>query len=306
MRGGQGPGRRQLRLVRLQPGPVPRPAGRRAGGAPQRRPRALDEVAAWASAASVISPGPGGPRRPASACRWSKTFAGRVPMLGVCLGHQAIGYAFGASVVRAANCCTARLRRSPTTGEGVFAGLPNPLTATRYHSLVVERELPWRDLEVSAWAEDGTVMGIRHRPGGRGGAVPPESVLTDGGHRLLANWLAACGLPRGAGRPAPAGADRRLPSSRSPPLSPGRRGRVRSAPLGCVGLARWPGVNWHPKPQIGTQCGPARCDRSGPPHVVVVDAFQPSRRAVVDRCSRAWSVVAPRAVGRRGRRRGVE
>jgi para-aminobenzoate synthetase component 2 len=128
-----------------------------------------------------------------------KTFAGRYPILGVCLGHQAIGYAFGAEVVRAPELLHGKTSELSHDGRGIFAGLPQPLTATRYHSLVVQRESLGDDLEVSSWAQDGTVMGIRHRRLAVDGVqFHPEAVLTAGGHRLLANWLVSCGVVEAA------------------------------------------------------------------------------------------------------------
>jgi anthranilate synthase/aminodeoxychorismate synthase-like glutamine amidotransferase len=141
----------------------------------------------------LISPGPGRPDAAGASMALIEEFAGAVPVLGVCLGHQCIGQVFGGQVVRA------RVMHGKTSvishdGRGVFAGLPDPLVATRYHSLVVDATTVPPDLEASAWSEDGTLMGLRHR----GAAVEglqfhPESILTDGGHRLLANWLTLCG-----------------------------------------------------------------------------------------------------------------
>jgi para-aminobenzoate synthetase component II len=155
----------------------------------------LDEVAELGICGALISPGPGRPEDAGVSVPLIKAFAGQFPILGVCLGHQAVGYAYGASVERAAQLLHGKTSQVSHDGRGIFEGLPSPLTATRYHSLVVERDSLGSDLEVSARAEDGTVMGIRHK------ALPvegvqfhPEAVLTAGGHRLLANWLASCGL----------------------------------------------------------------------------------------------------------------
>ena len=155
----------------------------------------LDEVERLGPAGILVSPGPGQPSHAGISEALIREFAGRVPVLGVCLGHQAIGEVFGGRIVRAPQLLHGKTSQVSHDGRGLFAGLPQPLTATRYHSLVVERQSLPGDLEVSAWADDGTVMGLRHR------SVPvegvqfhPEAVLTDGGHQLLANWLGSCGL----------------------------------------------------------------------------------------------------------------
>ena len=156
---------------------------------------ALDEVGALGICGALISPGPGRPEDAGVSVPLVRTFAGQFPILGVCLGHQAVGYAFGASVVRAAQLVHGKTSQVSHDGRGIFDGLPNPLTATRYHSLVVERGSLGDQFEVSAWAEDGTVMGIRHKTLPLAGAqFHPEAVLTTGGHRLLANWLVSCGV----------------------------------------------------------------------------------------------------------------
>jgi len=115
-----------------------------------------------------------------------------VPTLGVCLGHQSIAQVYGGRVVRAKELMHGKTSPVLHAGEGVFAGLPNPLTATRYHSLIAERDSLPDCLEVTAWLEDGTVMGLRHRdhPHLQGVQFHPESVLTQNGHQLLSNFLA--------------------------------------------------------------------------------------------------------------------
>jgi para-aminobenzoate synthetase component 2 len=115
-----------------------------------------------------------------------------VPTLGVCLGHQSIAQVYGGRVVRAKELMHGKTSPVLHAGQGVFAGLPNPLTATRYHSLIAERESLPDCLEVTAWLEDGTVMGLRHRdhPHLQGVQFHPESVLTQNGHQLLSNFLA--------------------------------------------------------------------------------------------------------------------
>jgi para-aminobenzoate synthetase component 2 len=161
----------------------------------------IDVAAARAHrpAGLVISPGPGRPDTAGVSKALIAALAGDVPVLGVCLGHQCIAEVFGGRVVRAP-VMHGKTSSIAHDGRGLFADLPDPLVATRYHSLVVEVSSVPPDLEVSAWAEDGTIMGVRHR------ALPvesvqfhPESVLTEGGHRLLANWLATCGQPDALG-----------------------------------------------------------------------------------------------------------
>jgi anthranilate synthase component 2 len=142
----------------------------------------------------VISPGPGGPADAGLSVPLVQAFAGRLPILGVCLGHQAIGYAFGADVVRASRLLHGKTSTVTHDSKGIFSGLRNPLTVTRYHSLMVPDAGLGRDLEVSARSDDGTIMGLRHRKFPIDGVqFHPEAVLTEDGHRLLANWLGACG-----------------------------------------------------------------------------------------------------------------
>ncbi len=165
----------------------------------------LDEVGALSVSGALISPGPGRPEDAGVSVALVRRFAGQFPILGVCLGHQAVGYAFGANVGRAAQLLHGKTSQVSHDGRGIFAGLASPFTATRYHSLVVERDTLGNDLEVSAWAEDGTVMAVRHKDLPVDGVqFHPEAVLTAGGHRLLANWLVSCGLP-GAVEAVPAG-----------------------------------------------------------------------------------------------------
>jgi para-aminobenzoate synthetase component 2 len=141
----------------------------------------------------LVSPGPGRPEAAGVSSPLVAEFAGSVPVLGVCLGHQCIGAVFGGSIVRT-QVMHGKTSSITHDGRGVFAGLPDPFVATRYHSLVVDAGAIPPELEVSAWAEDGTVMGLRHRTlAVEGVQFHPESILTEGGHRLLANWLAACG-----------------------------------------------------------------------------------------------------------------
>jgi anthranilate synthase/aminodeoxychorismate synthase-like glutamine amidotransferase len=153
----------------------------------------LDDVAGLCPAGTVISPGPGRPEDAGISVDVVRRFAGRFPVLGVCLGHQAIGQAFGANIVRASHLLHGKTSEVSHDGRGIFEGLPQPLTATRYHSLAVERSSIGSDLEVSAWAEDGTVMGLRHKRFAVDGVqFHPEAVLTSAGQQLLANWLGLC------------------------------------------------------------------------------------------------------------------
>jgi para-aminobenzoate synthetase component 2 len=142
----------------------------------------------------LISPGPGTPEDAGISCAAITEFAGRIPILGVCLGHQCIGQVYGGDVVRAGQVMHGKTSEISHDGRGVFAGLDDPIVATRYHSLVVAPGTLPAVLEATAWATDGTLMGLRHRElAVEGVQFHPESILTAGGHRMLANWLAACG-----------------------------------------------------------------------------------------------------------------
>ncbi len=150
----------------------------------------LDEVEALAPERIVISPGPCTPAEAGISVPLIKRFAGRVPILGVCLGHQAIGAAFGGRVVRAPKIMHGKTSEIFHRGVGVFAGLPNPFIATRYHSLIVERSSLPGTLEITAETEDGIIMGLRHRElEVEGVQFHPESILTSVGKDLLANFL---------------------------------------------------------------------------------------------------------------------
>ena len=152
-----------------------------------------DDVSALGMEGIVISPGPGRPEDAGISVALVRAFAGRLPILGVCLGHQAIGHAFGAEVVRAPALLHGKTSQVSHDGRGIFEGLPQPLTATRYHSLVVKRDTLGAEMEVAAWAEDGTVMAIRHKRLPIDGVqFHPEAVLTSAGRQLLANWLGVC------------------------------------------------------------------------------------------------------------------
>ncbi|MEI6830008.1 MAG: aminodeoxychorismate/anthranilate synthase component II [Synechococcaceae cyanobacterium ELA445] len=151
--------------------------------------------------AILISPGPGDPDQAGVSLEVLQQLGPTVPILGVCLGHQALAQAYGGQVVRAAELMHGKTSPVRHGGAGVFEGLPDPLTATRYHSLIAERDSLPACLEITAWLEDGTIMGLRHRqyPHLQGVQFHPESVLTQAGHQLLANFLrqaaAATGTP---------------------------------------------------------------------------------------------------------------
>jgi anthranilate synthase component 2 len=152
----------------------------------------LDEIIALDPDAVLVSPGPGTPDDAGVSNDVIRTFAGRVPVLGVCLGHQCIGQVYGGKVVRAPEVMHGKTSLIRHRDTGVFAGLPNPLEATRYHSLVVERSSLPDVLEITAETDDGIVMGLRHRElGVEGVQFHPESILTVGGHDLLRTFLGA-------------------------------------------------------------------------------------------------------------------
>lgn len=149
----------------------------------------IDDVAGMRPQRIVISPGPGRPEHAGISVDVIRRFGQTTPVLGVCLGHQAIGYAFGGEVVRAAQLMHGKVSNVAHDGKGVFKGITQPLVAGRYHSLVVGDPLP-ADLEPAAHSEDGTLMGLRHRTLPiHGVQFHPESVLTGEGHQLLRNFL---------------------------------------------------------------------------------------------------------------------
>jgi len=150
----------------------------------------VDEALALDPSAIVISPGPGTPDQAGISLELIRRAAGRVPLLGVCLGHQALGQAFGGRVVRAPKLMHGKTSEIHHDGRTVFAGVPQAFTATRYHSLVVARETVPDCLEISAWTADGVVMGLRHRAHPLEGVqFHPESILTGAGKDLLRNFL---------------------------------------------------------------------------------------------------------------------
>lgn len=138
----------------------------------------------------VISPGPCTPNEAGISCETIRAFAGKIPLLGVCLGHQSIGQVFGGEVVRADRLMHGKTSPIHHTGENVFAGLPTPFEATRYHSLLVKRETLPGCLTVTAWTEEGEIMGLAHRElAVYGVQFHPESILTSEGKKLLRNFL---------------------------------------------------------------------------------------------------------------------
>ena len=154
-----------------------------------------DEVLALKPSGILLSPGPCTPNEAGICLELIGKAAGKVPLLGVCLGHQSIGQAFGGNVIRAPQVMHGK--RSPVRHEdkGVFAGLPNPFQATRYHSLIVERSSLPDCLEVTAETEDGIIMGLQHRTLPiHGVQFHPESIATEAGHDLLGNFLTLCGI----------------------------------------------------------------------------------------------------------------
>ncbi len=155
--------------------------------------KTLDEIEALAPSRIVISPGPGRPESAGVSIEVLKRFAGRVPLLGVCLGHQAIGVAFGGSVVRAPVPMHGKVSPVAHDGTHLFAGLSSPFDAGRYHSLVIDRAAVPPGFKVTAWVEsDDTIMGVRHETLPIFGVqFHPESVLTSAGHRILQNFLEA-------------------------------------------------------------------------------------------------------------------
>jgi anthranilate synthase component 2 len=150
----------------------------------------VEEVKALKPERVCISPGPCTPNEAGVSVPLIKEFAGRIPILGVCLGHQSIGQAFGGRIVRAKELMHGKTSMIHHLDVGVFKGLPNPFRATRYHSLVIERESLPECLEITAWTDDGEIMGVRHKTlAVEGVQFHPESILTEHGHAMLANFL---------------------------------------------------------------------------------------------------------------------
>jgi anthranilate synthase component II len=151
----------------------------------------VEEIRALNPDAVVISPGPGRPEDAGISLDLIEQLGVNLPILGVCLGHQSIGQVFGGKIVSAPELMHGKTSPVTHTGVGVFQGLENPMIATRYHSLVIERQTCPEVLEITAWVEDGTIMGVRHRnyPQIQGVQFHPESVLTSSGKQLLRNFL---------------------------------------------------------------------------------------------------------------------
>ncbi|MEO8346735.1 MAG: aminodeoxychorismate/anthranilate synthase component II [Betaproteobacteria bacterium] len=150
----------------------------------------VEDVARLAPKQIVVSPGPCTPNEAGISVPLIQRFAGEIPILGVCLGHQAIGQAFGGHIVRAQRVMHGKLSPVTHDGQGVFAGLPAPFAVTRYHSLAIERSSLPGDLVVTATSEDGEIMGVRHRRYAvEGVQFHPEAILTEHGKHLLANFL---------------------------------------------------------------------------------------------------------------------
>jgi anthranilate synthase component 2 len=150
----------------------------------------LADITAHAPTHLVISPGPCSPAEAGISVAAIQHFAGKLPILGVCLGHQAIGAAFGGKIIRAQQLMHGKTSVISTTQQGVFAGLPAQFTVNRYHSLAIERSSCPTELELTAWTDDGEIMGVRHRSLPiQGVQFHPESILTEHGHAMLKNFL---------------------------------------------------------------------------------------------------------------------
>ena len=150
----------------------------------------VDEIGRLGAERIVLSPGPCTPDQAGICLPLIRELAGKFPILGVCLGHQAIGQAFGGKVVHAKQLMHGKVSRIHHQGRGVFSGLPSPYEATRYHSLAIERASCPKQLEVTAWTEDGEIMGVRHTSlDVEGVQFHPESILTEHGHALLKNFI---------------------------------------------------------------------------------------------------------------------
>ncbi len=150
----------------------------------------LEDITARAPDRLVISPGPCSPKEAGISVAAIQHFAGKLPILGVCLGHQAIGAALGGNIIRAQQLMHGKTSAITTTQQGVFAGLPAQFTVNRYHSLSIERSTCPAELDITAWTDDGEIMGVRHKTLAiEGVQFHPESILTEHGHAMLKNFL---------------------------------------------------------------------------------------------------------------------
>lgn len=150
----------------------------------------IEQIEALKPDRICISPGPCTPAEAGICIPILQHFAGKIPMLGVCLGHQAIGAAFGGKVIRAQQIMHGKTSEITHTGVGIFRGLPSPFTVIRYHSLAIERESLPDCLEITAWTDDGEIMGVRHKEFAiEGVQFHPESILSEHGHAILKNFL---------------------------------------------------------------------------------------------------------------------
>ncbi|MDX2212150.1 MAG: aminodeoxychorismate/anthranilate synthase component II [Oculatellaceae cyanobacterium bins.114] len=155
----------------------------------------LDEIRQMQPDGIVISPGPGRPEEAGISTAVIHSLGSTTPILGVCLGHQGIGYVFGGNITSAPELMHGKTSEIHHTGKGVFEGIDNPFTATRYHSLVIDRQTCPEVLEITAWVDDGTIMAVRHRdyPQVQGVQFHPESIFTNAGKALLKNFLLTIG-----------------------------------------------------------------------------------------------------------------
>jgi len=151
----------------------------------------LEQIKSLNPKAILLSPGPGDPKQSGICLKILEELSPSIPTLGVCLGHQAIGSVFGGNIIRAKELMHGKTSKIKHTGKNLFKGIPQPLIATRYHSLIIEKESLPKTLQVTAWLEDGTIMGVQHAKYShiQGVQFHPESVLTQSGHLLLGNFL---------------------------------------------------------------------------------------------------------------------
>ncbi|MDD5673997.1 MAG: aminodeoxychorismate/anthranilate synthase component II [Chitinivibrionales bacterium] len=155
----------------------------------------VEEIKTMAPKAIIISPGPCTPREAGVSVEAVRHFCESIPILGVCLGHQSIGYAFGGKIIRAPTLMHGKVSAINHDGKTIFKGVPNPFTATRYHSLIIERQSCPACLEISAWTDDNIIMAVRHKKFAvEGVQFHPESILTEHGKTLLKNFLERAGV----------------------------------------------------------------------------------------------------------------